>query len=334
MVISRKRLGINLIDFVVIVLACLAYVLSIEYIGSKLTLSAFRGDASYYYVKIIKNEWTDIYPLEPLLWVVCLPYHNINFTEYLIASNLPPFALSLVSAKMLGVSGIRLVTVAFLLSFSYFGLHLLFNFQRQFISLALLLFGMALSGKLRVIPLFASPMGHIWSVVPALLIWVEPFLQKKIVKIAISVAMLVILVVLSIVGASEFSSKAATYSAYGDEDPLRLIVRSAIQFGFMMTLVLIGGGFSSLEKRLRNQLIIYLAIMSLSGAIPTLSALFVRFDYYFYPILIIQLFVHFGHSQVSIFRSVTASIFVLAYSIASGVQWVNSISSWIFYGIM
>lgn len=334
MTISRRALSIHFVDFFLIVLACLIYYLSIDYIGSKITLSYFKGDASYYYIKVTKGEWSEIYPLEPLLGVVCAPYSNFDFTEYLIVSNLPPFALSVMSAKMLGVSGIRLISVMVLLSFSYFGLHLLFNFQRQFISLSLLLLGMVIGGRMRMLPLILSPMGHIWAIVPAILIWVEPFLKKKIVKVAIMVLLLTLLIVLSIFGGSEFSNKAATYSAYGDEDPMRLIIRSGVQLGFMGSLVFISGGFRRLEKRLKNQLIAYMVVMTISAVAPSISALFVRFDYYFYPILIIQIFVHLGRADINIWRSVTASILVLAYSVASGIQWVNSISSWIFYGIM
>ena len=334
MTISRRALSIHFIDFFLITLACLIYYLSIDYIGSKITLSSFRGDASYYYVKITKGEWNDIYPFEPLLGAICFPYNNLDFTEYLIVSNLPLFALSIISAKMLGVSGIRLVSVMVLLSFSYFGLHLLFNFQRQFISLSLLLFGMAVAGKLRLLSLALSPMGHIWAVVPAILIWVEPFLKKKIVKTIIVALLLILLIALSILGGSEFSTKAATYSAYGDEDPMRLIIRSGVQLGFIGSLVFISGGFKRLEKRLKNQLIAYMIIMTISAVAPTISALFVRFDYYFYPILIIRIFVYLGRTDIKIWRPIVASVFVLAYSVASGIQWVNSISSWIFYGIM
>jgi len=170
----------------------------------------------------------------------------------------------------------QLLLVLFFCS-SFYGLHFILTFQRQFFGIVFFL--LAISGQKRsILARVTSLFSHLFTF--ALHMFWE--LRRLSARATALVALLILPVAMALAGLLP-DDKAAHYGAYGLENPSHLIIKQALTVGVcIVVLVSLTRG----ENALRSITTAYVALSLPVVLWPLYAGVFARVDYFCFPLII------------------------------------------------
>jgi len=316
---------ILLIIFILSLFSFLLYIFTKTFISEKL----YRGDAIYYYNLILHNKWMNRYALEPLMGVIVKLFLPNDFAHYLVVSNIIPLFIILYSAYIANMSKTGIFILGLFFTISYYGMHYIFNFQRQYYAISFLIAFVA--SRRKIIFLLLAQFSHIYAIVPSILLYKAYISRKKqktiliFLFIAISVLLYLLLPFIEIKTVQD-------YAQASNDNPFKFIIRSIFQLIFIGTIVYFIGGLKRISIPFKLVLVIYITLLCLS-IIPVLGAVLVRIDYYIFSIIIFLILVEISNIQLKKIKRYSIYMLILIYSFLGFFQWLHSNAQWIFYGI-
>jgi hypothetical protein len=235
----------------------------------------FAGDAAAYYNMFKDGSWSDSYSLEPTLFLILNIFSPKTFSSYIFYSGAIALTILLYAFYRLGYSPTEQVLLIFFFSSSYYGMHFLFDFQRQ--SYAFVFFVLAVSlKKTRALAWTASLFSHAFGF-SLLLFWAARRLPVKAALTAFFLAAPIIYyLALAFVNEQKFLNYAAI-------DETQLMIKQPLNLLYAAIVI-----FTTREgdNDVRTLSWLFIALTIPSFFWPAYSGLFVRFDYYFFPALI------------------------------------------------
>src|SRR5713101_2908473 len=214
---KKRRLSIWALALVVLVAAVWSAVASVGLLG---------WDPHYYYSLMEDRTWAQVYPFEQVMFWLVSAFGPSSFAAYEFFVIAISLSILLFAFYRLGYSPLdQLVLVLFFCS-SFYGLHFVLTFQRQFFGLVLFL--LAVSGQKRSIvarimslfcQLFTFSVHIFWE------------LRRLSARTTAIVALLILPVAMVLAGLLA-DDKAAHYGGYGVENPFPLVLKQAMTAGF------------------------------------------------------------------------------------------------------
>ncbi len=265
---AKKRFSVWALALIAAVATAWSAVASVGLLG---------WDPHYYYSLMEDGTWAQVYPFEQVMFWLLSAFGPSSFASYeffMIASSL---SILLFTFYRLGYSPLdQLVLVLFFCS-SFYGLHFLLTFQRQFFGLVLFLFAVS-SGKRSILARIMSLFCQLFTF--SVHIFWE--LRRLSARATAAVALLILPVAMVLAGWLP-NDKAAHYGSYGVDNPSHLILKQALTVVFcLIVLATVEHG----ENALRSLAAAYIALSLPVVVWPFYAGVFARLDYFFLPLIV------------------------------------------------
>lgn len=235
-------------------------------------------DPHYYYSLMEDKSWAEIYPFEQaMFWIISAfrPWSFASYEFFMIATSL---SILLVSLYRLGYSRTDQFVLVFFFCCSFYGLHFVLTFQRQFFGLVLFLF--SISGRkysiwARLVSLFS----HLFTFTVHIF-WE---LRRLSARATAVVALLFLPVAMALAG-SFLNDKTGHYGDYGVDNPFHLMIKQSLTVGFcLVVLFTLKNG----EGALRSLTTAYITLSLPVVLWPFYAGVFARLDYFFLPLIVV-----------------------------------------------
>jgi hypothetical protein len=235
----------------------------------------FAGDAVVYYTLLQDGSWSTLYFFEPTLFLILHIVSPSTFSSYIFWSGAIALTILLYAFYRLGYSRSEQVLLILFFSCSYYGLHFLLDFQRQFYAFVFFVLAVSLS-KASPLAWVASLFSHAYGF-SLFLFWAVRRLTVIASLAAVTLAAPIIYY-LTLTFIDE--QRLLKYAANAEpqlmiKEPLNLLYAAIVIFTTRK-------GYN--QVRTLSWLFIALSVPTLFW--PGYGGLFVRFDYYFFPALI------------------------------------------------
>jgi hypothetical protein len=258
-------------------LSALAFILVITFLWSH-TVDAvfFSGDAITYFKMLADGSWIDSYRLQPTMFLTLALIRPHTFEAYIFCSDAIPLTIMLYAFHRLKYSRIDQLLLIVFFSCSFYGVHFLLDFQRQFYAIAF--FMLAVSIKRGSVPARIASIGaHAFSFTLHAL-W---GIRKLRVRTAVLLCIPAIPAIYLLTGIID-ADKMADYTAFGGAST-NLLIKQFINLFYVLVILL------TLQQEgsdLRTMSYVYICT-----SLPCLfwagyRGVFARVDYYFFPALI------------------------------------------------
>lgn len=267
-------------------------------------------DAHTYYDQWESKSWGENYKLEPVLFWVTSIVHPSSFASYIFFYIAISLSILLLSLRRMHYAVLDQFITVFFLSCSFYGLHFMVTFQRQF--LGLVFFICALSGgPTSILARLASVFSqlftftlHVFWWMGRLPVWLAALASCTFVVVSGGVLNMIV------------PEKAEQYGAVGADAPLHLAIKQSLTILFCIALL------ATLRKGrsvLRTGTIMYITLSIPAIVWPFYAGVFVRLDYFFFPVLV-ALAPQYVRSE----RVVASRLLIVSFCILGFYVWMKS----------
>ena len=241
------------------------------------SLGLLGWDPHYYYGLLEDRTWAQVYPFEQVMFWLVSGFRPSSFASYEFFVIAISLSILLFAFYRLGYSPLDQLILVFFFCSSFYGLHFVLTFQRQFFGLVLFLF--AVSGRKRSI---LARMMSFFSQLFTFSVHIFWELRRLSARAAAAVALLIVPVAMVLAGLLP-DDKAANYGAYGVDNPSHLILKQTLTVGFcLIVLATLEHG----ENGLRSLTTAYIAFSLPVMLWPFYAGVFARLDYFFFPLIV------------------------------------------------
>jgi hypothetical protein len=289
----------------------LGLILIVAWAWSTVATAGFLGwDPHYYYSLLLDRNWAEIYPWEQTLFLFASVAHPWSFASYMFITITASLFILLVAFRRLGYPPLDQFVLIFFFSCSFYGLHFMVAFQRQFFGIVFFVLAIA-GGRGSLLARVASIFSHLYAFTLQIF-WVLGRLNAWIAAISA-------LAMVAVIGALQqtlLPDTALHYGSYGENNPMHLLLKQSLTVLFSLAvLATVRRG----KNALRSIAASYIALSIPVAIWPYYAGLFSRFDYFFFPIV-----VAFWPSYVREDRLIVYRLCVVALTIAGFFVWMNS----------
>jgi hypothetical protein len=277
---------------------------------SAVATAGFMGwDPHFYYSLLEDKTWAQTYPFEQSMFWIISAFGPSSFASYEFFAIAISLSILLFAFYRLRYSPLDQLVLIFFFSSSFYGLHFMVAFQRQFFGFVLFLFavsGVRLSLPARVASLFSQLFTF------ALHIFWE--LRRFSPRATAAAVLLIVPIAMALAGLLP-DDKAAHYGGYGEDNPLHLVLKQALTVGFcLIVLATLEHG----DNALRSLTTAYVAFSLPVVFWPFYAGVFARLDYFFFPLL-----VAFWPRHVRDNRRLLSRLCILGFTAIGFVLWIK-----------
>ena len=241
------------------------------------SVGLLESDPYRYYNLIAYEDWARAYPFEQgMFWIITAvrPWSFASYMFFVIAISL---SILLFAFYRLEYSPLDQLILVFFFCSSFYGLHFILTFQRQFFGLVLFLFAVS-SGKRSILARIASLFSQLFTFTLHIF-WELRRLSAR----TSAVTVLLILPVAMAFAGWLLNDKTAHYGSYGLDNPFHLLFKQALTVGFcVVVLATLERG----ENALRSLAVAYIALSLPVVVWPFYAGVFARLDYFFLPLIV------------------------------------------------
>jgi hypothetical protein len=278
----------------------------------------FSGDAIAYFRMLSDGSWIDSYRLQPTMFLVLSIFRPATFQTYIAYSGAIPLTLLLISFYRKGYSRVDQFLLTLFFSCSFYGVHFLLDFQRQFY--AIVFFVLATTMKRASLPArMASLLSHSFAFVTQLF-WSARRLDIKMALLLCVPAIPLLYFLATLVD----PERVASYSS-GEQAFSSIIIKQLLNIGYTVIIILT---LKKGQSSVRTLAYLYIGISLPCLLSVTYGRLFARFDYYFFPLLVAFWPTALDPKWRVLFRVVLIGSTVLGFYL-----WVHMNFSWIINSI-
>jgi hypothetical protein len=278
----------------------------------------FSGDALTYFKMLGDGTWLDWYKLQPVLFLLLGLFHPQSFASFVFFSAAIPLTVLLYAFYRLNYSPLDQFLLIIFFSCSFYGIHFLLDFQRQFYAVAF--FVLALSLKTTsLIARLASLFSHAYAFALHAF-WAA----RRLGAIPAIIACLPVVPLAYWLAKLLIPEETSLFTGIGETSAVNVIVKQLLNliYALIVLLTLRPGA-----NDLRSATLIYTGL-----SVPTFfwmpyRGAFARFDYYFFPALIALWPAHVNPRRRWMFRIVLICSTVLGFYL-----WVHMNFAWIING--
>lgn len=286
-------------------------ILTIASVWSTIASIGLLGwDPHVYYGLLVLRKWQEAYPFEPTLFLIATVAHPWSFPSYMFATITIALSLLLIAFRRLGYSPLDQLILILFFSCSFYGLHFMVAFQRQFFGIVLFVLAVA-GGRGSTLARIASLLSHLYTFILHGFWFVGRLRPRMAALVSVSIIALA-----SILKTALTSDTAAHGSLYGEQNFLHLLLKQLLTISFSIIIL------STLRKEvnnLRSIVISYIALGIPCVLWPSYAGLFSRIDYFFLPII-----VAFWPRYVRSDRVVLYRLTILCFSLIGSYIWIKS----------
>jgi hypothetical protein len=273
------------------------------------SLGLLGWDPHYYYSVVEDRTWAQVYPFEQVMfWLVSI-FHPWSFASYEFFAIAISLSILLFAFYRLGYSPLDQFVLVFFFCSSFYGLHFVLTFQRQFFGLVLFL--LAVSGQksfllARILSLFSQLFTfsvHIfWE------------LRRFSATASAAAVLLIVPIAMALAGLLP-DDKAAHYGGYGEDSPLHLVLKQSLTVGLcLIVLATLEHG----DNALRSLTAAYIALSLPVVFWPFYAGVFARLDYFFLPLI-----VAFWPRYVQANRLILCRVSIIGFTIVGFALWMK-----------
>jgi hypothetical protein len=277
----------------------------------------FSGDAITYFKMLADGSWVNSYRFQPTMFVVLSLLRPHTFADYIFYSDAIPLTIVLYAFYRLNYSRIdQFILIAFFSS-SFYGVHFLLDFQRQFYAIAFFILAVSLK-RGTFLARIASIGSHAFSFTLHIF-WAARKLRPRTAVLLCIPAIPLIYLLTGILD----SEKVADYAAFGEISSNVLIKQSLnIVYALIVLFTLKKG-----ECDLRTMAYVYLCVCLPSLFWAGYRGAFARVDYYFFPALIA-----FWPGNIDERRRQISRVVIIVSTILGFYLWIRMNFAWIING--
>lgn len=277
------------------------------------------SDAVRYYHFLKGGSWIQKYYLEQTMFWIMTAAHPNTFANYLFVSASIPLCILLFAFYRLKYTRADQFLLILFFSCSFYGVHFVVTFQRQFYALALFIFAISSRGR-AILARFASLFSHLYAIVLHLFWELKRLPIRKLLLIAIPVILIGFLLMQRIGG-----DKFERYAAGGEASASALALKEGLNI--IYTLIVL-----RTVRKDRNAIrtIAFAFVLFATPALfwPAYAGIFVRFDYYFFPLIIALWPIALEKQYRTLFR-----VTVLVSTVSGFVLWMILNFKWVVMGV-
>ncbi|WP_189355923.1 EpsG family protein [Undibacterium squillarum] len=302
---------------------CFLAIFLILYLYEQLTgdFELFRGDASYYFSILQDDSWKNIYELEPTMFWILSIFNPDLFSQYIIiviGFNLTLLTYIIARKKISIISSILILSF---FSFSFYGIHLGLNFQRQLFSISFFLY-FILEKRLRILAACLSILSHQYAFLMFLFYFLCTAKLNKNLKIFF---VLFFILIFTIISNFSFNDAVSTYGEVGAESSFKYAAKQLVNTAFFLFIKYFN---DKKDTSFVDSIDMYIILSVPSILSPIYAGIFSRIDYYLVPYLIFLWQLHLPQNNRSI-SYITLTLFILL----TGFLWWYLNFEWIFNAI-
>jgi hypothetical protein len=273
------------------------------------SLGLLGWDPHYYYGVMEDRTWAQVYPFEQVMFWLVGVFHPWSFASYEFFVIAISLSILLFALYRLGYSPADQLILIFFFCSSFYGLHFVLTFQRQFFGLVLFL--LAVSGQ------GSSIWARIMSLFSQLFTFsVHIFWELRRFSAGASVAAVLLIVPIAMVIARLLpDGKAAHYGGYGEDNPLHLLLKQSLTIVFCLIVL------ATLERSdngLKSLTTAYIALSLPVVFWPFYAGVFARLDYFFFPLI-----VAFWPRYVRADRLVICRVAIVGFTVVGFALWMK-----------
>ena len=245
--------------------------------SSVASLGLLGWDPHYYYSLMVEGTWAEVYPFEQTMFRLVGVFRPSSFASYEFIVVVMSLSVLLLALYRLEYSRLDQLILLFFFSFSFYGLHFLLTFHRQFFGLVFFL--LAISGGKRFF------LARILSLFSQLFTFtLHVFWELRRLSARAAAALVLAMIPVAVAFANWLpNDKAATYGDYGASNSTHLILRQALTLVFcILVLATVERG----KNPLRSLTAAYIAFSLPVLVWPFYAGVFVRVDYFFFPLIV------------------------------------------------
>lgn len=278
----------------------------------------FTGDALTYFKMLSDGSWIDSYRLQPTMFVILSLLKPATFQAYVAYSGAIPLTLLLISFYRMTYSRLDQLLLTLFFSCSFYGVHFLLDFQRQFYAIVFFVLATTLKGASFPARL-ASLLSHAFSFA-AQLFWSARKLDIKTAMLLCVPAIPLLYLLASFLDPDKVAQYASAELTFSN-----IVIKQSLNIVYTVIIIF------TLRKEHNNvRTLAYLYVCMCLPCFLSLSygRLFARFDYYFFPLLIVFWPAALDPKWRVLFRLVLTGSTVLGFYL-----WVHMNFAWILNGI-
>jgi len=255
----------------------IALILSVASAWSAVANAGLMGwDPHFYYSVIQDKTWAQIYPFEQSMFLVTIAARPWSFASYIFVVITISLFILLVAFRRLYYSPLDQAILILFFSCSFYGLHFMVAFQRQFFGIVFFVLAIA-GGRGSVLARIASLFSHLYTF-SLHIFWALGRLSS----VAACMAALLVVSAMSYFGGDFFAEK-SHYGTYGETNPMHLLVKQSLTVLIAIIILL------TIEREknvLRSSTWIYIALSIPVAFWPYYAGVFSRLDYFFFPMIV------------------------------------------------
>jgi hypothetical protein len=296
-----------------------ALILVVSFLWSR-TVDAlfFSGDAITYFNMLLDGSWTDTYRLQPIMFLILSFFRPHTFADYILYSDAIPLTIMLYAFYRLNYTRIDQLLLTVFFTSSFYGIHFLLDFQRQFYAIAFFMLAVSIK-RGSLFARIASIGSHAFSFTLHIF-WAARKLRARTALLLCLPGIPAIYYLTSILD----SNRVADYIAFGGMNSNLLLKQLLNMFFALIILFTLKKG----ENDLRTMTYIYLSVSLPCLFWANYRGVFARVDYYFFPALIAFWPSGVDEKRRHIYRAAIIGSTILGFCL-----WVRMNFSWIINGV-
>jgi hypothetical protein len=265
---KKRRLSKSALALVLVVAAAWSAIASLGLLGS---------DPHYYYSLMEDRTWAQVYPFEQAMFLLVSAFRPSSFASYEFFVIAISLSILLFAFYRGGYSRLDQLVLVFFFCSSFYGLHFVLTFQRQFFGLVLFL--LAVSGQKRSI---LARIMSLFSQMFTFSVHIFWELRRLSARTTAIVALLILPIAMLLAGLLA-DDRAAHYGGYGVENPFYLLLKQTMTVGFcLIVLATLEHGENALKSLTMAYIVFSLPVILW----PFYAGVFVRLDYFFFPLIV------------------------------------------------
>lgn len=284
------------------------------------TVSAlsFSGDAITYFKMLIDGSWLGPYRFQPTMFLVLSLVRPQTFMAYLFWSGVIPLTLLLVAFYRLNYSRIDQLLLTVFFSCSFYGVHFLLDFQRQFYAIAFFLLAISMKRGSFLVRI-CSLLSHTFAFAAHLFWTARKFNAALIIWLLISTIPLFYFLATVV-----DTDKVAGYAYGGEDSGSNIVIKQSLNIIYTLIIVFT---LRTGKSHARTLSYVYIGMCVPCLLWPAYGRLFARFDYYFFPLLIALWPASLNTHRRTVFRLVLIGSTALGFYL-----WIHMNFAWIING--
>jgi len=257
----------------------LGLILVVATAWSAVANAGFLGwDPHYYYNLLIDRSWAGIYPFEQSLFLFAAVAHPWSFASYMFMTITASLLILLIAFRRLGYSPLDQFILIFFFSCSFYGLHFMVAFQRQFFGIVFFVLASA-GGRGSLLARIASIFSHLFAF-SLHIFW-------ELGRLSAGMAAIAAFVLVAFVGVFQktlMPDNATHYGSYGQNFFLHLLIKQSLT---ILLSIIVLATIARGKNALRSITASYIALSIPAIVWPYYAGIFSRLDYFFFPMIVI-----------------------------------------------